>query len=142
MVETTVVTVGLEQVIDNKLDDNVATGIAVLVVTATVFCVKDEAQPDVVFVTTTVEMPLPLATGFEIVLLFKDPLPGAVQLYVTPADGVELATMVTVGFVHVVVTDGAAIFTIGNTVFDATVIFAFPVQPLIVLVITTEYVPP
>lgn len=50
--------------------------------------------------------------------------------------------MVAVGLEQVVVTDGAAILTTGKTVFDATVMLALPVQPLIVLVITTEYVPP
>lgn len=74
--------------------------------------------------------------------MLKEPLPGAVQLYVTPVDGVDEATIVAVGLEQVVVTDGAAILTTGNTVFDATVILALPVQPLIVLVITTEYVPP
>lgn len=130
--------VGLEHVIDAALEDKVVTGIAKSGVTCTVFCVNEELQPDAVFVTTTVNTPLPLAIGLDKLALFKEPVPGAVQLYVTPVDGVAAALIVMVGFAQVVVTDGAAILTTGIVVFEGTVTLALPTQPLMVFVITTE----
>ena len=80
VVETTAVTVGFEQVIDNELADKVVTGIAKSGMTLTVFCVNDELHPFAVVVTTTVNIPLPFVVGLETVDEFRDPEPGAVQL--------------------------------------------------------------
>lgn len=52
---------------ERELADREITGIAKSGITSTVFWVNDDAQPDAVFVTTTVNIPLPLATGFETV---------------------------------------------------------------------------
>ena len=74
--------------------------------------------------------------------LSNEPLPGAVQLQVTPDEGVELATIVTVGLLQVVVTDGDAMLTVGATVLAVTATLALPTHPFTVLVMATEQVPP
>lgn len=71
--------VGVEQVIETDDVDNVVEGIAKSGITSTVFCVMVEVQPEIVFVTTTVKIPLPLATGFDIVEDVSEPVEGAVQ---------------------------------------------------------------
>ena len=129
---------GCEQVTDKEVADNEMVGIAAF---ATIVAVAAELiaeeQPDTVLVTTTVKTPTPLPIGFWMVLLFNDPVPGAVQLYVT-AGSEEVTDNCTVGDAHEIVYAEGLTDTVGLVVLEGTVIFAVPVQPFTVLVITTE----
>ena len=97
--------------------DKVTVGIAVSDMTLIVLWLTDEdAQPVIVLVTDTVNIPLPLAEGFATLYESSEPVAGEDHEYVTAVDGVEAILNATVGLEHVVVTDGEAIKMLGGTV--------------------------
>ena len=93
------------------------------------------------FVTATVNTPDPEAMGLLMVVLFKEPVAGTVQVYTVFGSELLVANNVAVGDAQVVVNELGVNVVVGTIVFWVIVVLAVAVQPFAAVTVNT-YVPP